>query len=532
MKNCIVFLTVIVCFLLVTDEALAQDADRSVIVAASNMLHPPFSSWDADKKAVGIEVDIVNSAAKSIGQTVKWKEQDFGELFDAIEKDEIDIAVSTIGITEERKKKVDFSEPYFETEIVALVLPASKFKTLDQLKQLRIGADKSTTSFVSAKKRWPSATLVGQVAGELRWPEMLKLGKIDAFVVDASDQSRLESISKIKLRRIKESIATEVFCIALEKGNPKLLAAINESVVEIRPSVPLRIGDKYQFTSPLGRRVNSLKSPSAKLVNSYLHAKAKHEQNPDDVEATIWFGRRAGYLLRMNEAIKIYSAGIQKHPNDARLLRHRGHRYISTRQYDLAIADFEKAAKLVEGKSDEVEPDGAPNPQGIPLTTLQGNIWYHLGLAYYLKNDMENALRCFQKRVGNHRYDDNIVSTGHWSYMILRRLGKPKEAAGVIKDVNSKMKIIENLRYHQMCLFYAGQLQAADLESELGKQDATSTADDVLLYGLGNWQLYDQLNQKKCRERYEALMKKGNPFSFAFIAAESDYVRLFSKATK
>ena len=90
----------------------------------------------------------------------------------------------------------------------------------------------------------------------------------------------------------------------------------------------------YQFTSPLGHRIESQSNPPQKLIDHYLSAKSKWEQNQTDVETIIWYGRRAGYLFRLNEAIKIYSRGIELHPDEPRLYRHRGHRYISVRQFD------------------------------------------------------------------------------------------------------------------------------------------------------------------------------------------------------
>src|SRR5215207_3379242 len=73
-------------------------------------------------------------------------------------------------------------------------------------------------------------------------------------------------------------------------------------------------------------------------------------KNPDDADALIWVGRRTAYLGRYREAIEIFSQGIAKHPDDARLYRHRGHRYITVRDLGPAILDFEKAARLIEGK--------------------------------------------------------------------------------------------------------------------------------------------------------------------------------------
>ena len=55
---------------------------------------------------------------------------------------------------------------------------------------------------------------------------------------------------------------------------------------------------------------------------------------------------------------------------------------MTVRELDNAIADFERATELTEGQPDEVDPDGLPNALGIPTSTLQFNIWYHLALAH------------------------------------------------------------------------------------------------------------------------------------------------------
>ena len=68
-------------------------------------------------------------------------------------------------------------------------------------------------------------------------------------------------------------------------------------------------------------------------------ARMRYEANPNDGEAIIWLGRRLAYLGRWREAIEIFGEGIKKFPGDARFYRHRGHRYITLRRFDLAIND-------------------------------------------------------------------------------------------------------------------------------------------------------------------------------------------------
>ena len=168
-------------------------------------------------------------------------------------------------------------------------------------------------------------------------------------------------------------------------------------------------------------------------------ARARYEANPNDPDAIIWFGRRLAYPGRFSEAIEVYTKGIKKFPRDARLYRHRGHRYITLRKFALAIADLRKAAALTKGKPDEVEPDGQPNARNIPTSTLQFNIWYHLGLAYYLTGQNENALRSYRECLKVSNNPDALAATTHWLYMTLRRLnraqsGRPSFGAHSSRD--------------------------------------------------------------------------------------------------
>ena len=265
----------------------------------------------------------------------------------------------------------------------------------------------------------------------------------------------------------------------------------------------------------LGDTLTSPELKESKSFDQFKSAQLNYFDNQDSPEALIWYGRRIAYLGYFKEAIKVFTLGIETYPNDARFYRHRGHRYISTRQYDKAINDFEKAVILIDQTIDQIEPDGLPNSKNIPLSTLHGNIWYHLGLTYYLKNDMNNALKAFTNRSVTHKYDDNIVSGGHWLYMIYRRLNKIEESKAVVDQVNQEMNIIENMSYHQSCLFYKGLLE----ESEL-------VIDEVALYSLANWYIYEKNDTLKAKEYYQELLK-GNPFSFAYIAGEADWVRLY-----
>ncbi len=260
-------------------------------------------------------------------------------------------------------------------------------------------------------------------------------------------------------------------------------------------------------------------SPAAslELMMKVDEKRKRLEADSSDVMNWIWYGRFLAYSGDYEAAIKLYTEGIKKFPDDERLYRHRGHRYITIRKIDDAIADFSQASNLIEGKENASEPDGMPNAMNIPVSTTHGNIWYHLGLSYYLKADFENALSAFQNCYASGANPDNIVSSSHWIYMILRRLDRGGEAEKIITPIDEELEVIENHAYHKLCLFYKGLIS----EEDLLKSDDDSSANDAILYGLGNWYYYND-DKQKASEIWNEILQRPSWNSFGYIAAESE----------
>ena len=260
-------------------------------------------------------------------------------------------------------------------------------------------------------------------------------------------------------------------------------------------------------------------APGQVVLDNLAEAQEIYAAEPNDADNIIWYGRRTAYTGDFRGAIEIFSEGIEKFPDDDRMYRHRGHRYISIREFDRAIADLEQAAKLIEGKENETEPDGAPNAQNIPVSSRHGNIWYHLGLAYYLKQDWENAFRAYQNGFDSGRNDDNRVSTTHWLYSIKRRMGDEEGAAKVLDVITADMEIIENFSYYHLCLFYKGDMTVQEL---IGDGDDTPSGASAA-YGLANW-YYVTGDDAMALEHLNALVATSSWAAFGFIAAEADLV--------
>ena len=259
-------------------------------------------------------------------------------------------------------------------------------------------------------------------------------------------------------------------------------------------------------------------------------ARTRYEAERNEPDAAIWFGRRLGYLGRFTEAIEVYSSAIKKFPHDARFYRHRGHRYITLRKFDQAIADLKKAARLVKGRPDEVEPDGQPNARNIPTGTLQFNIWYHLGLAQYLTGRNVAALDSYRECLKVSGNPDSLVATTHWLYMTLRRLQRTKEAAQELEPIRPGMDIIENDGYYKLALMYKGLVDSEALLAETMRQPS-SPGSLSILYGLANWHQYNGRDEKAA-QLIKQIVSSDQWTSFGYIAAEADLKRFGDVRTK
>jgi len=249
-------------------------------------------------------------------------------------------------------------------------------------------------------------------------------------------------------------------------------------------------------------------------------AQSAYDADPESADAMIWLGRRLAYLGRFQEAIAVFTRGIEKFPDDARFYRHRGHRHITLRNFGRAIADLSEGRRLVKGKKDQVEPDGLPNARNIPTTSLQSNLCYHLGLGYYLRGDFEGALRTFRPCMKISRSPDRLVSTSHWLYMTLRRLGRQDEASAILEPITMDMDVIENLSYHKLLLMYAGEIAPEELLREKGGGNDPAT----IGYGVGNWYMYNG-QAKKAEETFRTVLKGSRWDSFGHIASEAELAR-------
>lgn len=289
---------------------------------------------------------------------------------------------------------------------------------------------------------------------------------------------------------------------------------------------------QYEAISLLGDTLYAIDLPAdqKKQYDSALQvAETNYQQNPEDLNNIIWLGRRLAYLHHYQDAIQVYTKGLQKHPNSPELYRHRGHRYITTRQFNKAIKDLEKSALLAENMPVTLEPDGIPLP--LPAhqtpTSLQFNIYYHLGLAYFLSGDYGKAAQAYEKCLTYCEQQDEMAATADWLYMTYRRLGEDEVAEKTLDMIKEDMHLQDSEGYFERILMYKGLIEPDSLLRI--KQQSALTDHHILMtthtYGIGSYYMVNGDTEKGIKVLHDVIDSRYWAAS-GYIAAEADIARL------
>jgi tetratricopeptide (TPR) repeat protein len=243
-------------------------------------------------------------------------------------------------------------------------------------------------------------------------------------------------------------------------------------------------------------------------------ARTAAAQAPDDLNALLWHGRFLGYT-DYAAAVALYTNALRRWPDEPWLLRHRGHRYISLRQFDAARADLERAYVRTRGAPDVVEQDGQPNPSGIPTSTLQSNIRYHLALAQFLTDDFTAAARLWREDATVAANLDQRVAATYWWVLAMARAGDREGVAAALAPIRADWTIIENGSYHQLLLWMQGSISEETLRAAM----TTPLDRHTIGNGIAQWQFTRGRSAEAAAALRETLQGPVSA-SFGYIAAE------------
>ena len=217
------------------------------LVVGMELSYPPFEMTDERNQPAGIGVDMARAMAAFLHKELVVQNTSFVGLIPALQTGKIDLIISSMTITEDRRQSIDFSDPYMRTGICALLSAKSDVQTVADLNQpgRTVVVKDGTTGFSYAREFLPKARLL-----QISEPSACKLeviqGKADAFIYDQMSIYQSHQQNPTTTRAILKPIRAESWGIAVRKGNDALREQVNAFLADFKAKRGLdALGDKY-----------------------------------------------------------------------------------------------------------------------------------------------------------------------------------------------------------------------------------------------------------------------------------------------
>jgi polar amino acid transport system substrate-binding protein len=204
------------------------------LTTCTHLPYPPFQS-EIDGKVQGFDVSLIDLVADDLGVQQEILDTPFENFKTGafLNSGECDLAAAGMTITEERKKNVDFSDPYFEATQAVLADKDSGVASFADLKGKKVGAQAQTTGEDYAKSQGLDPVSFESSDAVLNG---LRTGQVDAVVIDYPVvQGWLKDKANADAFEVAEQINTgEQYGFTVKKGNAKLLAAVNKALADAK----------------------------------------------------------------------------------------------------------------------------------------------------------------------------------------------------------------------------------------------------------------------------------------------------------
>lgn len=223
---------------MVWEASPALTQEKKTIVIASDGTIPFMHFLDVNNEMVGFSADYMKAAAKEGGYEVKLINIPWGDLFTGLRNKEFDAICSSVTITEDRKKVMDFSIPYFIAYQGIMVPIDSQVKFLPDLKGKKVGLLKDATSINTVNRIAGIESVVFDTV--LEAVEELYNGRLDAVVfndieIDAfiSGDDKYKGAFKVA-SVLNNPVDIEKYGVAVDKNNTEVLDLINKGIAGVR----------------------------------------------------------------------------------------------------------------------------------------------------------------------------------------------------------------------------------------------------------------------------------------------------------
>lgn len=220
-----------------TSEPADSDGEIQKLVVGTDATYAPMEYMDDSGEIVGIDIDIVNAIAEEVGIEVEFKNIGWDPLFPAVKNGEVDFAVSSITITEEREEEFDFTDPYYTANQLILVPEDSDISSFADLKDKKVSVQINTTGHIVVKELQgeTSTNIVAAETMPLAISEMIN-GNADASVGDNSTVNEyIKNNPNVEVTTIEDSsFEKEYYGLMVKKGNTEVVELLNEGIQKLK----------------------------------------------------------------------------------------------------------------------------------------------------------------------------------------------------------------------------------------------------------------------------------------------------------
>ncbi len=217
---------------LATLGASVSHAQDNVLRVGTDATFPPMEFVDNGKRT-GFDIELMEAIAKNMGKQIEWVDIDFKGLIPGLMSKRFDMAVSAIYITDERKKVVDFTDPYYAGGLVAMVKDNNAaIKKLADLDGKKVSVQVGTKSVSYLAEKFPKVQRV-EVEKNQEMFNLVDIGRADAAVTGKPAAFQYVR-TRGGLRVLDEPLTTEEYGMALRKDTPELTKAVNASIAKLK----------------------------------------------------------------------------------------------------------------------------------------------------------------------------------------------------------------------------------------------------------------------------------------------------------
>ncbi|WP_306215734.1 transporter substrate-binding domain-containing protein [Actinoplanes sp. RD1] len=222
-----------------TTESGVKLVKSGALTTCTHLPYAPFQSKDDTGKVVGFDVALVDLVAKKLGVAQEIVDTPFEGIKSGsdLNAGKCDVAAAGMTITDERKKVLDFSEPYFDATQALATLAGKEVKTLEELKGKRIGVQGATTGedYIKAQVKEKGLDLEVVSFKDLAAAQQaLATNQIAAAVGDLPVWNEYVKANPGKAVVTAGFDTGEQYGFAVKKGNAELLKAVNDAIAAAR----------------------------------------------------------------------------------------------------------------------------------------------------------------------------------------------------------------------------------------------------------------------------------------------------------